>query len=205
MIPEIAVMLNQEGVTTTLTDPGDVVVYSRMQRSWEPARVMPFSLDKTQGIVHIRQKMGELIAFLGECKIFVPREVSGAIFFELEKARIMVWEIHGRPEEFLEQIWLEEEEDNKTKQAGTIEIPVPVETTPGCYFLSIKDIQGKRPEVSSKQILQKFIQKGAFKQIDVICDHVPPWIEMESGPCGFSMESERTGQNEVTVILKKNS
>ncbi|MFH0966812.1 MAG: Fe-only nitrogenase accessory AnfO family protein [Methanobacteriota archaeon] len=203
MIPEIAVMLGQDGNTTTLTGPGEVVVYSKVQCSWEPVRKMSFSLDQNQGLAPLRLKMGDLVQFLGECRIFVTLTASGAIFFELEKARCTVWEIAGRPEEFLDQVWKDEQDQESDTPAGSAEIPVPAEISPGVYYLSIKDIQGKRPEVSSKQVLQKFIRKGAYQKLEVICDHVPPWIALESDCCGFTMETERLGPSEVRVILTK--
>ncbi|PKL58641.1 MAG: nitrogenase [Methanomicrobiales archaeon HGW-Methanomicrobiales-4] len=203
MIAEIAVMLDQDGNTTTLTGPGEVVVYSKVQCSWDPVRKMSFSLDQNQGLATLRLKMGDLVAFLGECRIFVTRTASGAIFFELEKARCTVWEIAGRPEEFLDQVWKDEEDQESDTPTSCADIPVPSEIAPGQYFVSIKDIQGKRPEVSSKQVLQKFIRKGAYQKLEVICDHVPPWIALESDCCGFSMENERLGPSEVRVILTK--
>ncbi|MDD1727900.1 MAG: nitrogenase [Methanospirillum sp.] len=204
MIPEIAAMLDQEGGTTTLTGPGEVIVYSKVQSSWEPVRKLPFSLDPNQGLAQLRLKMGELVAFFGDCRIFVTKAASGAIFFELEKVRCTVWEISGRPEEFLEQVWKEEEQDS-VPQSGTVDIPVPVEIAPGKYYLSIKEIQGKRPEVSSKQVLQKFIKTGVYQQLEVICDHIPPWIALESTCCGFTMQSERLEPDEVKLVLTKNS
>ena len=65
MIPEIAVMSGDDGITTTLSGPGDVVVYARGQASWEPVRRLPFSPDPAGGISGVRRKMAELILFLG--------------------------------------------------------------------------------------------------------------------------------------------
>lgn len=203
MIPEIAAMLDPDGGTTTLTGPGEIVVYSKVQYCWGPARRMDFSLDPSQGLTQLRKKMAELVEFLGGCKIFVSRAASGAIFFELEKAQVTVWEISGKPEEFLDDVWREEENQEDCSKPGTTEIPVPAEISPGSYFISIKDIQGKRPEVSSKQVLQQFIRKGAYQKLEVICDHVPPWIALESDCCGFSMETDRLGPSEVKVTLVK--
>ena len=201
MIPKIAVMLGNDGGTTTLTGPGDVIVYSKVHCSWEPVGNMPFSLDQSHGLAQIRKRMGDLVTFLGDCKILVSRAASGAIFFELEKAACTVWEISGKPEEFLDEVWREEESQECHLSGETIDIPVPVEIAPGVYYVSIKDIQGKRPEISSKQMLQKFIRKGEYQKIEVICDHVPPWIALESTCCGFTMESTQIGPREVKVVL----
>ncbi|HWQ67272.1 MAG TPA: Fe-only nitrogenase accessory AnfO family protein [Methanospirillum sp.] len=203
MIPEIAVMIDQEGGTTTLSGPGEIVVYSRIQCSWEPVRSVPFSLDQSQGLAQLREKMRGLVVFLGKCKIFVTRTASGAIFFELQKAECSVWEIAGRPEMFLDEVWREEEHQDCQSSSGSVDIPVPSELKPGHYVVSIKDIQGKRPEVSSKQVLQRFIRTGAYQKLEVICDHVPPWIALESDCCGFSMGTDRIGPSEVKVTLVK--
>jgi hypothetical protein len=80
---------------------------------------------------------------------------------------------------------------------------MPVEISPGQYCLSIRDIQGRRPEVSSKQVLQKFIRTGNYRILEVICDHVPPWIALESSCCGFTMTHNQIEPGEVKLILTK--
>ncbi len=205
MIPEIAVMLDSEGMTTELTSPGAVAVYTRRPNSWEPARIMPFSLDSTGGIAAVREKIADLISFMGECRIVITRAVSGAIFFELQKAGCGIWEIRGSPHEFLEQVWKEEEKQREAVPAATIDILVPVEIAPGHHYISIRDIQRKHPEVSSKQVLQKFIRAGRFQRLEVICDHVPPWIALESSCRECTMQSDLIGPGEVKLILTKNT
>jgi Fe-only nitrogenase accessory protein AnfO len=203
MIPEIAVMLGSDGTTITLTGPGEVVIFSRAIDAWEPAKRLPFSLDTGAGLAGTRKKMAELVSFLGDCRTFVARAASGAIFFELEKAGCSVWEIDGFPADFLESVWKDEEMQQEVIPSGVSDIPVPVEVAPGQYYLSIKDYQGKRPEVSSKQILQKFIRAGKYQTLEVICDHVPPWIALEASCCGFTMESNRLGPGEVKLVLTR--
>ena len=88
--------------------------------------------------------------------------------------------------------------------AGT-DIPAPLEITPGCFAISIREIQGKRPELSSKQVLRQFVLQGAFTELEITCDHVPPWIEMEAERCGYDLVSERTGFNDLKVVLRKSA
>lgn len=57
---------------------------------------------------------------------------------------------------------------------------MPVEVSPGNYFISIKEVQGKAPFVSSKQVLLEFICRAGFDALERVCDHVPPRIEMEA-------------------------
>jgi Fe-only nitrogenase accessory protein AnfO len=202
MISQIAVMHTYDGVTTTLTDPGIITIYSKDSSYWIPVRTMPFSLDQNQGMVQIRKEARRLVSFLGDCKIFVAKATKGIVFYELEKAHFDVWEISGKPHEFLDQVWDEEEKDI-LQQSKKTDIPSPVEISPGQYYLSLIEMQTIRPDVSSKQILLKFIQTGAYQKLEVVCSHVPPWIAHESKSGCFSMQAENSGPEEVRLVLTK--
>jgi hypothetical protein len=201
---EIAVLLGSDGRTIPLSEPGTFVVYLRVRNEWVKERELAFALDPLQGLQGLRKTVAALNGFLGNCKTVVATSASGALFFELEKARCSVWEISGTPDTFLNQVWRDEKEarGDEPLPAGP-GIPAPLELSPGTYYISIREIQGKRPEVSSKQILQEFVRKGEFSELEIICDHVPPWIEIEAEQRGFNIVSERTAQNEVRVFLKK--
>jgi hypothetical protein len=203
-ITEIAVLLGSDGRTIPLSEPGTFVVYLRIRNEWVKERELAFALDPLQGLQGLRKSVAALNGFLGNCKTVVATSASGALFFELEKARCSVWEISGIPDTFLNQVWRDEKEARADEPlpAGP-GIPAPLELSPGTYYISIREIQGKRPEVSSKQILQEFVRKGEFSELEIICDHVPPWIEIEAEQRGFKIVNERTAQNEVRVFLRK--
>lgn len=205
-IHEIAAIIGPGGESIPLSEPGTVVVYSRVRGEWKKDREMAFVIEPARGLRDLRKKVEDLKALLRNCRVFVAKSASGALFFELEKARFSVWEIAGAPAEFLDSVWHEE----KAEQANAClppdaGIPTPTETTPGHFLISIKEIQGKRPEVSSKQVLQEFVRKGVFEQLDVICDHMPPWIEIDAERRGYSVATEQIGKNEVKVRLTKNA
>ena len=203
---EIATMLGADDLNTSLGEPGKIVVFRRNIGIWEIDREMEFALDQCRDLREMRQKMTDLLQFLGECRIFVAEAASGALFFELEKARVHVWEIAGRPEEYLNTVWEDEEEERAaaaTDSAPVPGVPTPVELIPGHFSISIKEIQVKTPEITSKQVLQQFIRQGNFSTLEIICDHVPPWIELEADRKGFTIEREVLGKNEVRAKLTK--
>lgn len=206
MADEIAVILDGTGTSGTLNEGGTVTVFSRTSGAWEKVRELPFVLDPSKGIRDMRTKMAGVLEFLKDCRIIVCRAASGAPYFELEKAGMAIWEITGKPEEFLDQVWADEEKEKQSsvKPQGT-EVPRPKEKTPGNFFISIKEIQGKRPDLSSKQVLQQFIQSGGFLVLDIVCSHVPPWIEVEAERRGYTLETEQIDANSVKVRLTTNS
>jgi len=201
---EVAAVVGPDGLTAPLNSGGKVAVWSRDQGVWSEVRASQFTLEGSCGLKEMRERMAELIGFLGPCRLLVVRSASGVPFFEMEKAGFTVWEIPGRPEGFLDQVLIEEE--RVAAEAAVVEtevpIPKPREESPGEFAISIKDVQKCRPELSSKKVLQSFIRSGKFKTLTIECDHVPPWIEMERPTVGFTMESTRSG-GVCTVKLTK--
>jgi Fe-only nitrogenase accessory protein AnfO len=207
-ISEIAVITGEDGRTVPLTGPGTVVIFRRTHGVWKRQRTFPFSLGPEKGLQGLRRKVAELGTFLGECRTFVARSANGAIYFELERAHCHVWEIAGSPEEFLDSVCLEvkknEERDACTPPAtANAGIPVPLETAPGKFTLSITEIQRKRSGMSSKQVLQQFIRRAGFTELEIICEHVPPWISVEAEFLGLRVETGNSAPHEVRVLLKK--
>lgn len=199
---EVAVLLDADGCSGVLSEPGKVVVYRKCGPAFTADREMELAFDPEGGLAELRAKMSELLRFLGPCRIFVAQSASGAVYFELEKAGCSVWEVSGRPDEFLDGV-LRGEEEAESAAAPAVEIPVPVEVSPGRFFISIKEVQGKAPFVSSKQVLQEFICRADFNALEVICDHVPPWIGMEAERRGYGMEARPCGRNEVSLRLTR--
>ncbi|MGB8308352.1 MAG: Fe-only nitrogenase accessory AnfO family protein [Methanoregula sp.] len=204
MADEIAVVLGENGSSSSLNEPGMIVVFARTKGSWKKDREMPLVLDPAQGMKGMREKMAGIIEFMRSSRIVVTSSASGAPYFELEKARCAIWEISGKPQDFLSQVWADEEKE-MAKERTSLQtregsgIPVPLEKTPGTFYISIKEVQGKRPDISSKQVLQQFIQKGGFLILDIICTHVPPWIEVEAERRGYTLETEMV-DNETTRV-----
>ena len=180
-------------------------MYRRVHGTWHSERRLPFSLDADSGLAGLRTRTGELTRFLGECRTLVAQSASGALFFGLEKAGCQLYEIAGSPSEFLNTVWRDAKEEQEAQAplpAGT-DIPAPLELAPGKFYISIREIQGNRPEVSSKQVLRSFVQHGAFAELEIVCDHVPPWIEMDAERLGFEITSERTGLHDVKVLIRR--
>jgi Iron only nitrogenase protein AnfO (AnfO_nitrog). len=204
MAREIAVFLEKDGLTGTLGQPGRVCVYLRRRKAWTVEREMAFSLVAGDGLKGLRRQLGELLAFLGECRTFVARSITGVPFYELEKAGFNVWEQTGDPLSFLEEVWAGEEREQAAKNAPPPpSLPLgPAEKAPGCYYISLKEIQARNAGVTTKQILQPFLRRGRFATLEVVCDHLPPWLELDLAAGGFSWTNEKISERETKVLIK---
>lgn len=207
MTREIAVHTSRKGETAAITEAGNIIVYRRQMGIWGIERQLTFALAQDKGIREMRSQMGDVLQFLGDCKIFVASSITGVPYYELERTGCSVWEFAGKPVEFLEYVIAKEEEaeqEQLTAKEKAVVIPVPEPTGGGNYRISIKAVQESDAGVTTKQILMPFLKRGGFYQLEIICNHVPPWLELEAMTGGTLVyESEKIGPGEMRVLLKK--
>jgi Fe-only nitrogenase accessory protein AnfO len=204
--PEVAVCINDNGVTSSLDEANAIVIYQKVQGSWKVIKEQKFSLDKEAGLVGLRRQMAEIILFLGQCKIFVGCAVVGVPYFELEKNQCSIWEFEGKqkPLSFLDYVLKQEEDKEEEEQSqGNNVIPLPIERQKGDYYISIKEIQENTGGISSKQVLLPFLRQGKFYRLEVLCNHIPPWLEAELTGGNLVGEVEKTAPAETHVYISK--
>lgn len=203
MVKEIAVCVNEAGHTVPLTEAGKVVVYRRERAVWAKQREHIVVLVPQQGLAGLRRSMAELLAVIGDCKIFAGLAVSGVPYFEFEKAGISVWEVEGRPENFLEDVWEQEE----AAAASPLTVVKPSvesfieEVRAGCYQVDLKRVQQTAASVTSKQVLLPLVRKGNFTCLTIICKHVPPWLEAELFTHKMVYQVKPLQHGELQVII----
>lgn len=201
---DIAVFVGENGRTASLYEKGKIVLYTKTSGKWKAVKAKDFFLEKSSGIMDLRKKMEELKSLLPEgCSVFVGLEITGLPYFELEKSNFSVWEIEGTPGQFLDHVLQKEEEDNLEVRVKDGKLPVPREISSGCYHISIKEIQGKNTGFTSKQALLPFLRKGLFYSLEIICNHIPPWLETELINCRLFWEVRTISQNEISVTINK--
>lgn len=206
MAMEVAVLLGETGETVSIYEPGHVVVFRKMNGNWEATKKGDIFLSKSLGLNGLRKKMTETLDFLEKCRVFTARSITGVPYYELEKAGCSVWEFEGRPETFLDYIVEKEEEERFQAGAKQAAIPpTPVETSNGCFSISLKEIQANSTGFTSKQVLLPFLKKGKFYSLEVVCNHVPPWLEAELAGGNFSVHIKKISKDELRVIIAKKS
>lgn len=78
----------------------------------------------------------------------------------------------------------------------------PVAFADGRYQISLKEIQEGNTGITTKQALLPFIRKGEFYELEVLCSHVPPWLEAELAAGNLRKEKSMIG-NEIKITITK--
>lgn len=200
----IAVYINEEGVMASIHEKGLIRIYQLEQGVWKVLREIPFILDRTKGITEVRRKLIELIQGLKECRAFAAKEVAGQLYYVLEANGLEAFEAEGRPEEFLDSIQEAMENPESKKLEDPIAEPVSyIESTgkEGFYFLNLKKALNLDCGTSSKKLLLPFLRKREFQGLDMICDHLPRWLQTELEALKLKSEIIQLMENEYRVII----
>lgn len=200
---KIAVYLGSSGKTVSLYEKGKIVLYGKKNGRWYELREMQFFPDKNPGMKDLRRKVGEALLFLGDCRVFVALSVVGVPYFELERWGFSIWELQGKPAEFLNYVLEKEEASGKQEDDGGHNTkPAPVEYSPGSYRVSIKEVQeGSYGSYTSKQVLLPFLRTVRFNSLEVHCSHVPPWLEAEILKGGLDGRIAKAAGNEAVITI----
>lgn len=206
MEKKIACFLDEHGETSILDREGVVKVYERRKgEGWFSQREFPFNLDKTLGLTVMRGRLTEMAKALEDCSVFVAEEISGLVYNILDILGFSLWEMKGKPENFLEDIlekeeqrWIEMERD----KVDTANYFLQGERE-GCYNVNLKEIQKNDGEITSKQILLPFLKNSTFFELRVICAHIPPWFENEFERLKLKSYNRKLGEGSYEVIIHK--
>lgn len=202
MARDIAVFMGSDGNAASPEEPGNVVVYRRQQGKWRTVDSLPFQLERSAGLAGVRQQVNIIIQWLGQCRVFVAQSVTGLLYKEMEQAGFSIWEFDGRPADFLEYILVQEELAVQNRVPDKPAAPVIEETGPGCFRVSLKDIQQSGNGLTSKQILQPLLA-GNFYLVEVLCSHIPPWLEAEQLSGRLECTTSRSAEGIKLIIQKQ--
>jgi Fe-only nitrogenase accessory protein AnfO len=161
------------------------------------------NLADASGLADLRRRMAEIIAVFGECKTALAAAFQGAALPELEKAGIELWEVDGDPAALLDTILFEAEKAaQQADKATALPFPVLENRDEGRYSLSIAEVQRSSDGLTSKQVLLPILQQGTFRELEILCTHVPPWLEAEANSRGWELIVQKTNGPQACAVLK---
>ena len=203
MAKEIAVLTAVDGQTAPMDQGGLLRVYRRQEGGWQEERSMPLLMAAGGGLAGLRKQLAAMVEFLAGCRIVVASTIIGVPYYELEKAGCSLWEMQGAPLELLNEVLAGEEEQAGKPAVETVSLPTPEELGEGRYRISICEVQRASGGITSKQVLQPWLQGRIFASLEILCTHVPPWLECEWQSGGaFAGVKEKLPSGEWKVFLQ---
>lgn len=203
MKKKIAVFVNEFGETAAVSETGIVKVYEKDDGKWVEVKQIPLNIDSPADLTKMRENILNVSDEIGNCKVFVGRSVSGLLYTIFEKKGINLWEMDGKPEDFLDYIIeKEQQEEAAIKEASEKKAPSanPIEKRKdGYYYIDLKKLQESNTGITSKQALLSFLNKEVFYELEIICNHIPPWFEGEFKKLNLAADVEKRENNEYKI------
>jgi len=200
---EIAVFQDMSGKTQSITEPGIIKVYSGGNGEWKITKEIIFRIDNIADLKAIRGSIINMAESLGDCKVFVGREIKGMTYNILDGMGFNTWELEGTPKDLLEFVFDREEQEAKAMELEKLEgdISIIKKIKDGYYSVNLKKIQKNKENLTSKGILIPFLSTTIFYELEIICGHIPPWFHAEFEKLNLKMESTPISQSEIKVTV----
>ncbi len=198
---EIAVHMGQDGKATEITEPGRVVVYRFEDQAWNPSREITLLVNLELGLAAIRRKAAEIRLFLGACDILLSGKLPAVVARALENRGIGVWEYEAEPELLLDYVWEQVESEKELVARRNRIWPTPKDMGDGHFTVSLLGSQAKTNGVTSKQVLESFLETTPFKSLEVYCSHMPPWMEAECRNGRLTCNQEWVNAEELRLVF----
>jgi hypothetical protein len=153
---------------------------------------LAWNINGLNNMAQIRDRVRELIEQLGECRILICRKMSGIAYHIFEKYGFEIFEAEELLDGVFDQILIDLDE---AAEVASERRSIPKEpycpNDDGVYYLNLIELQQQFPEMSSKKAMQKFMEQTVFYRFELICNHLPPWMEdvMQSRQLGYTFET----------------
>lgn len=173
---EIAVLIDPEGKTSGFENNGNLCIYSKENDIWVKTRFMEHDLQNITNGDMLRERIRGICDWLKDCKLIVVKRIRGIHYLAFEERQVSMLEIAGKPEEFLDDIkecW----QHQRTSQKVPLEHKAIYEQQPGIFHTDLREVMKGGTSYSSKQILLPFLKNRKYESLEIICDHVPKWLE----------------------------
>lgn len=209
MHKEIAVYVNNLGKIGDLNETGTIKIFSKDCDKWTVVRELLFKFHSTESKNEIRLDIINVADILGNCKIFVAKELPDLIFTMLNSIGLSTWKMDGELIEILNYVLEKEEKeeeevkiisDSISNQKKQIREPVWIGNN-GCCIFNLKELQEHNSGITSKQALKPLLKNENFNELIVTCSHIPPWIVKELEELNFKFEFLPTEQGEYIMII----
>lgn len=192
----LAVLLDTRDQAAEAPAMSRLQIWSYAVDSWLLEREEPFTFSSGAAPALFRSEVKTLLTRCAGCQAVAAASFPGIINFEIDRAGLDMWEVNGAPWLFLPSIFPLEpcrcgkaagEEPGASVGPGPGTVPPgpgagpnpgPDEYQPGKWRVSLLGVQGQAGGPTSKQLIMPLLQRGEFASLEIICTHVPVWLEL---------------------------
>uniref|UniRef100_E6VMV3 Fe-only nitrogenase accessory protein AnfO n=1 Tax=Rhodopseudomonas palustris (strain DX-1) TaxID=652103 RepID=E6VMV3_RHOPX len=195
---KIAAYVDAEGEITKVSDKGVILLFEQHGEVWKVRKTIRFAVRPDDGLAQIHASLAAMVPELEDCRLFLSRSVRGVVNSLLQEMGVQTWQSHGPLFAQLETIARKENERaqqstkasraerrsrrRRHRQGGAdsdLDEIKPVligDDDSGHFRLDLVRLLQDDPGLNSWDILIPFLTGTPFRQLDLVCDHIPRWF-----------------------------
>lgn len=177
---KIAALLDAAGQAAVPQLGGSLYIYERQGSNWVAAQKLDFVPGEHASMDALRHYLEQVRDWLGDCQVMAAGATTGYYRVLFASLGVTLWPVRGNPEQFIDQI-AHAYQQAATQPTATAEEEAPIRVSgvpnrPGHYRVDLRNAMGKPGAHTSKEVLLPFLVGNNFRQLEVLCDHVPKWF-----------------------------
>lgn len=201
MTEKIACAQQPSGLVRPLTQPGDIVVYRRGAKGWEPSETIVFAPGS--GAAGLRASIDALANRLGDCRILVAGQLGGIPYQTLNRLGFHLFEAECVDDALLSGIWRDVQALPETPAPPPVPLTPQSPASDGHYVLDLVALQAAHPEISSKMAFRAFLEGAAFRTFTLRCAHLPPWALETAERHDIAMRTYSLADGTVEIVFHR--
>jgi Fe-only nitrogenase accessory protein AnfO len=201
---KIAILKNQQGEISDFFGASFFDIYEKNTTKWNVVKQINFQQFTPKAPKILRKEIEKLLPLISDCEIIAGKQFSGIPYSVFDMGGLNIFEIENLSENILDELVadVKNSQIEKNENAEIITSAVPHETSiEGIFELDLVKLQEKFPEISSKKALKDFLENTPFVQLNLICRHLPPWIE-NSGRYNINLKQNCANGIEYEISKK---
>jgi len=203
MAEKIAVTFKGKSDLAPLVEANTLMVFEKRENAWLARKEIPYQIDLSTNLQEIRNQVRNLITKLDDCKIIVSQSITGLVYNVFDRMGFHIFETVFFQPSLFDDILIDIQQHTEEIERNEAIPTTPIETVDGIFFLDLIRLQINHPDVSSKKALQPFLHNMPFIKLDMLCSHLPPWLENTEYKNTFDIVSKKSGSAMLVTITKK--
>ncbi|MBB5143024.1 Fe-only nitrogenase accessory AnfO family protein [Desulfovibrio intestinalis] len=167
--------------------------------AWQQLAAIPFTLSGCYELAEMRTRIKALEQHLPRGAVIAGTSISGLAYNEFSHMGFCLCELESFSPDILDALAAEV----AAKAEPSTQIPTePVSgDSPGSYKINLMEVQAAHPEVSSKKALRPFLASTPFVELEIICSHMPPWLEGHMKERNLTCSRSRTPEGNLRLRI----
>lgn len=167
--------------------------------AWQQMESIPFTLSGCYELAEMRNRIKALEQHLPQGAVIAGTSISGLAYSEFSRMGFCLCELENFTPDILDALAAEVAAEAEPSTQVPTE-PVSGDTT-GSYKINLVEVQAAHPEISSKKALRPFLASTPFVELEIVCSHMPPWLEGHMKERNLTCSRSRTPDGNLRLRI----